>query len=124
MGQRTCPQGQCGEVAQKAIDELFGGASVLNKEVRCKTLTDALKEIEENLIEKALIIIWVKTGFYDGNPLCFAYHTYIVYDAQPLSSFSIWKEGLQFYDEKDTEAAIEKSTERGNVITIHQHIKV
>jgi hypothetical protein len=124
VGETKCPQGECAKVAQEMVDKLLASKCKIEKEIRCYSLEDALRTINELLTEDALLVMWPNSGFMDATCNCPVWHSYIVFDSNPLQSFSAWESGLVFYDEKDTKGAIEKtinSEKHNNVITIHKY---
>lgn len=127
VGKTKCPQGECARVAEEMVNKLLASECSIEKEIKCVSLEDALRKINELLTEDALLVIWPNSGFMDATLNCPVWHSYIVYNSNPLQSFSAWENGLAFYDEKDTKDAIEKtinSEKHNKVITVHKYGRI
>jgi len=126
VGEIKCPQGKCADIAKDLVEKLLASKCEIEEERRCNSLEESLSTINELLTDGALLVIWPNSGFWDATCKCPVWHSYIVFDSQPLQSFSAWESGLEFYDEKDTKDAIERtinSKDHNNVITIHKYGK-
>lgn len=121
VGNYKCPQGKCGEIAIEMAESILGGKCQLIANVQCCSLEETLTKIASFLTNNNLVVIWPSSGFCGPNP---AWHSYIVFNANPLQSFAAWEQDNEFYDEKETKEKIENtinSEKHNKVITIHQY---
>jgi hypothetical protein len=124
LGDIKCLQGQCTEVEKKIRQQLFDKEAQLNN-TPYNEVNAALENIKEALSNKdAFVIAWISTGFDEHGSA--VNHFLIINSYNPLQSFSVWQNGIDFYSEEETRNHISNtinSEAHGKKIDIHIYQK-